>query len=87
MRALVSLPENCGSNLGWADWSWYTDTQDPGLLSVFFFIYHELFPYVLHLFLLVFPNIYDAQRCTSSFKSINIDGRTTHFSSLSMDLG
>ena len=73
MRALVSLPENCGTNTGWSDWSWYTETPSPGLLSIYFLFDPDLFPFVLCCLLLDVPNMHDSQRFTSSFKYINID--------------
>ena len=48
MSALVSLPENCGTNPGGYDWSWSTDTPDPGLLSVSFLMDPDLSPFVSH---------------------------------------
>ena len=36
MSALVSLLDICGTNPGWTEWSWSTDTPAPGLLSVSF---------------------------------------------------
>ena len=48
MRALVSLPDNCGTNPGWGDWSWSTETPDPGLLSAYFLMDPDL---------LTFPSI------------------------------
>ena len=45
MRALVSLPDNCGVNPVWAGWSWSTETPDIGLLSVSFLIDPDLLPF------------------------------------------
>ena len=87
MRALVSLPDNCGTDPGWTDWSWYTETSDPDLLSVSFFMNPDLFTFVIRSLLLTFQKINDTQRCTSSFKYRNIDGRTPSFASLNMYLG
>ena len=86
MRALVILPDNCGTNPGLDDWSWSTETLDPGLLSVSLFMDPDFFPFVLHCLFLDVPNIHDEQRSTSSFKSRHIDGRTPIFASLNMDL-
>ena len=85
-NALVSLPENWGTNPIWSDWSWYTDTAAPGLFSVSLLLESYLFPFVIHWLLLDFPNMHDSQRGTSYFKSINLDGSTKKKSSLSMDL-
>ena len=87
MRELVSLPENCGTNPGWAEWSWSTETSYTALLSVYFPMDPHLLPFVLHFLLLDFTNMHDEQRGTSYFKYRNIDGRTPIFSSLDMDLG
>ena len=45
MRTLVSLPDNCGTNHGWSDWSWSTETADHGLLSDYFHVESYLFPF------------------------------------------
>ena len=45
MRALVSLPDNCGTNTGCSDWSWSTETAAPGLLSVYFLMDADVFPF------------------------------------------
>ena len=87
MCAPVSLPENCWNNHGWYDCTWSTDTPDHGLLSVSFLMNPELFPFVLHFLFFAFTNINDSQIGTSSFKSINIDGRNQSFSSLNMNFG
>ena len=87
MCALVSFTENCGTNHVCDDWSWSTETPDPGLLSVFSLIDPDLFPFVIHCLLLDVPNIHDTKRGTLSFEYINIDGRTPGFASLNMDLG
>ena len=87
MNALMSLPDNCVNNTGWYYWIWYTDNTSPELLSVSFLMDPDLFCFVIHLILLYVPNMYDSQRGISSFKSINIDGRTQSFASLNMYLG
>ena len=87
MRALVSLPENCGTNPGWYDWRWSAENPDPVLLSVYLPMDHYLFPFVLHVIPLSVTNMHDAQIGTSSFKYGNIYGRTPSFASLNMDLG
>ena len=86
MHALVGLPDNCGTNLVWSDWGWYTENPDPGLLSIYLLTENYLFPFVLHFILLAVPKMHNAQRGTSSFKYINIYGRTTSFTSLNMYL-
>ena len=48
MRALVSLPENFGTNPGWDSWSSYTETSASGLFSVSFLMKPYLLPFVLH---------------------------------------
>ena len=83
MRALV----NCETNTGWSDWSWSTETPYPGLLSVSFLLDHDFLPFVTHCLLLVVPSMYYAQRDTSYFNYINIDGRNPSSASLNMDLG
>ena len=50
MRALVTLPDNCGTNPGLAEWIWSTETEDPGLLLVF----QILYPYLSLLFFISF---------------------------------
>ena len=86
MRALVSLTDNCGNNPCLYDWSWSTKTTSHGLLSFYFLMDPYLFLFVLHLLLLAIPNMHDAQRSTSSFKSRNIDERTPSFSSPNTDI-
>ena len=76
MRALVSLTENCGTNPGWADWGCYTETPYPLLLSFYFLMEPYLLPFVIHCLLLSVPNMHNAQKGTSSFKSRNIDDGT-----------
>ena len=46
-----------------------------------------LFPSIIHFLLLDVSNMYDPQGGKSSFKSINIDGRTPSFAILNMDFG
>ena len=87
MRAHASLTDNCGTNPGWSDWSWSTDTEYPGLFSVYFLMDPYLLPFVLHWLLLAPQKVYDSQRVTSNFKYINFDGRTLSFASLNMALG
>ena len=87
MRARLSLPKNCGTNPVWDDWSWSTETTDPGLLSAYFLMGPDLFPFGLHYLLLAVTNMYGAQRGVSSFKYRNIDGKTPSFASINMDLG
>ena len=87
MRALVSLPDNCGNNPGWVGWSWSTETPTTGLLLDYFLMNPDLFPFVVSFLLLVVPNIYDTQRGTSISKSRNIDGRNPSCASLDMYLG
>ena len=87
MRALVSLSENCGNNPGWSNYSWSNETPYPILVSVSFLVDHYFFPSFLYFLLLDVPNMHDAHRVTSSFKSINIDGRNPSISSLNMDMG
>ena len=87
MRALVILSENCGTNPGWADWSWYTETPDPGLLSVSFLIDPYLLIFFIRCLLLAVPSMNDSQRGTEYFKSRNIVGRTPSFASLNIYLG
>ena len=86
MRARVIFPDNCGNNPVWDEWSWSTENPYPGLLSVSFLMDPDLSPFVINFLILAVTNIQDAQRCTSSFKYINLDGRTTSFDSLNMDL-
>ena len=86
MRALVIFPESCGTNPGWSDLIWYTDTPAPGLLKVSFLMYLYLFPFVRHFLILAVTNMHDLQRVTSYLKSRNIDGRAPGFASLNMDL-
>ena len=62
MSELVSLPDNCGNNPGWSEWSWSTDTAAPGLLSVYFTMETDFFPFVHHCLLLAVLNMHDAQR-------------------------
>ena len=82
MCAIVSLPENFGTNTGWYGWSWSTETPSPGILSVSFLMEPDFFIFVLHSLFLAVPNMNDAQRFTSSFNSRNLNGRTPSFSSL-----
>ena len=82
----MSLPDNCGTNNGLSDCSWSTETEDPGLLSVYFFMDPDFFPFVVYCLILYVTNMHDSQRVTSSFKSRNIDGMTPSFSSINMDL-
>ena len=86
MRAIVSLPDSCGTNPGWDDWSWSTETPATSLMSVSLQMYPEFFPFVLHCHLLSVPNMHDAQWVTPSFIFKNISGRTPSFASLSMYL-
>ena len=87
MRAVFSLPEYCGNNTGWADWSWYIEAEAPGFFSVSFLVYPDIFPLVLSFLILDVPNMHDAQRVTSSFKYRNIDGKNPSFAILNMYLG
>ena len=87
MCTLVIFPDNCGTNTGLYDWSWSTEPTYPGLLSVYFLMDPDLFPFVLHYHLLSVTNTNNKQRSTQSFRSINIDGRTPIFANLRMDLG
>ena len=87
MCMLVIFPDNYGTNTSWADWSWSTETKAPGLLPVSFPVDPDFLPFFLRYLLLDVPNMHDAHRFTSSFKSRNIDGRTPSFASLNMDLG
>ena len=64
MRALVSLPENCGTNPGWSDCTWSTETPYPGLLSVSFLMDPDLFPFVLYYLILAVPNMHDEKKGT-----------------------
>ena len=64
MRALMSLPDNCGNNPGWADWSWSNDTAAPGLLSFSFLMDPYLSPFVTPCLILAVPKIHGAQRVT-----------------------
>ena len=87
MRALVSFPDNCGTNTGWYDWSWSTETPYPGLLSVYLPMEPDLLHFILHWIILAVPRMNNTQRCISYFKYRNIDGRTPSFYSLNTDLG
>ena len=87
MRALVSLPMNCGTNPGWYDRSWCSDTSYPGLFSVSFCMDPYVFPFVIYWRILDVTNMHGVQRGTSSFSSRNFDGRTPSFAILNMDLG
>ena len=86
MRALVSFPDNCGTNHGWADCSWSTETADPGLLPVSFLVYLYFFSFVIRYYLFCVSNIHDSKRGTSSFRYINIYWGTPSFASINMDL-
>ena len=86
MRALVSLPENCGTNPVWSNQSWFTETTAPGLLPVSLHMDPDLFHFFIQCRLLDVPNTHAAQRGTSSFRSIHSFVRTPSFSSLNMDL-
>ena len=84
---LVSLTDNCGTNPGWSDWNWSTETASPGVLSVYLRMDPDLFPHFIHRCLLAVTKIYDAQRGTSSVRSRNSFGRTPWFACLNMNLG
>ena len=86
LHMIVSLPENCGTNTGRADWNWSSETADPGLFSVSFLMDPDFFPFVIHCSIFDIPNIHGAQRCTSPFMYRNIDDMTPIFSILNMDL-
>ena len=86
MCALVSLPENCGTNPGWVDWSFSTETPTPGLFSAYFLMDSNLLPFFLHYIQLSVTNMNYSQRNTSYFNYINSDGRNPSFASLNMDL-
>ena len=81
------LPDNYGTNPGLADLICYTETQAPGLLSVYFLMEPYLFPFVLYCLLLAVTNTHDAQRDTSSFNGRNLDDRTPIFDGIHMDFG
>ena len=87
MHALVSLPENCGTNPRWADWSWSTDTEAPELLLVSLIIDTDLFLFVIYFLLLGVPNIHNEQRGASYFKPGKFYARTPSFASLNIDFG
>ena len=74
IRALLSLPENWGTNPVWDYWSGSTDTPYPGLFSISLLMELYLFPFVIHLLLLAVPIMHDSKRGTSYFKYRNIDG-------------
>ena len=83
---LVSLPDNCGTNPSWYGWSWSSDNANPELLSVYFLVDPYFLPFFLHCLLLSSPNMHNAQRGTSYFKSRNLDGRTPSFASINTNL-
>ena len=87
MLELVIFPEYYGTNPDLAGWSWSTETRAPVFLSFYFFVEPYVLPFVVHLILLVIPKMHDAQRGTSSFKSLNVDGRTPRVASINMYLG
>ena len=87
MRAFVSFTENCRTNTGCSDWSWSTETESLGLLSVYFLMDPGLFTFVLYCLLLDVPKINHAQRGNSDFKSRNLDERTPSFDNIKMNLG
>ena len=87
MHALVILPENSGTNPGLDDLSWSTDNPSCGFLGFSFLMDPNFLPFVVRYLLLDVPNMHEAHRFTSSFKSRNIDGRTPSFACLNMDLG
>ena len=87
IHALVSLPDNCGTNPGWSDWSLPTENESTSLLSVSLRMDPYLFPFWINFCLLSVPNIYDGQKDTLLFKSKNCAGRTTCLGSLKMDSG
>ena len=67
MRALVSLPKNWGTNPGWSDWSWSTETPS---------IHYDFFPSVLHFRGLVVPNTHNAKKSHNpSGLEITLGGR------------
>ena len=75
------------NNTGWSHLSWSTDHSDTGLLSVYFLMVPDLFPFVLLWLILDVTNMNDPQRDTSSFKSRNLDGINPSSDSLNMDFG
>ena len=83
----MSLAENCETNPGLVDCSWSTETPPPILLSIYLLIDPYFLPFIFHCLLLTVPNMDDSQSGISSFKYINLDGRTLIFASLKMDLG
>ena len=85
--ALVSLPENYGTNIDLSGWSWSTETPSPALLSVHFLMGPNFFPFVTHFLILGVPKVHDAKRGTSFLKSRNIGGGSPSFASLNMYLG
>ena len=87
MRALVSLPDNFGTTPIWYDWIWSTETEAPGLLSIYFLMDPYLFHFFLHWLLFAVPNMHDTQGGKSELTSINIDWMNPSFASISMDLG
>ena len=87
MLALVNLPDNCGTNPSWDDWSWSNETTYTASFSVSLIMDTYFFPFVIHCFLLDVPNMHNAQRGTSSFKYKNRFGRNPSFYSLNMDFG
>ena len=86
MSALVSLPENCGTNPGWSECSWSTETDGHGLLSISFLMDPCFSPFVIHWLLIDVPNMHSKQRGTSSLKSRNLYGRTPTFAILIRDM-
>ena len=87
LRALVSLPEKCGTYPVWSERSWSKETPFNSLFSYSFFMGPGFFPFFIRCLLLAVTKIHDSQRFTSSFKYISLDGVTPIFSSLNMDLG
>ena len=87
MSTLVRLPVSYGDNPGWSDWSWSTETAALGVFSVSFCVNPDLLPFVVYFCLVFGPNMHDAQRVTSSFRSRNSFGGTPWFACLNMNLG
>ena len=76
----MGLPDKCRVNYGSAYWNWSTETEGTGLLSVFYLMNPNFFTFVLQFYLIAVTNMYDTQRGTSYFMSINLDGRTPNIS-------
>ena len=79
MWEIVSLPDNYGINPFWSDWSLYTDTSAPGLLSFYLLMEKNFLPFILCFLILYISNMHDAQRGTSPYKYRNLDGRNPIF--------